>query len=366
MSREARVGLMFAVSLIILGVTLYFMGSFQETLGYKIRFSKVFGLEIDSPVQFNGVPIGRVTKIVLSEETPTDQGVPIIVSIAVHRSVRNHIRTTTEADIKSVGILGDKSILLITKDYGTAVLEEGDFIKPSSKMLDVEKLLAQGTDVVADITEVTEDLRKILDQMANENGLIPRLITDTKLADDLHQIVARASSYLETDDNLMAMLFKDPALAKELRTELTSITSNLTAITGKIRNGEGLVPALMTDAAYKDEIKGKIDHLLDSATTLIASLSNEKGLLYRLTQDEAYGERVAQNLDKASFHLASILEKVDKGDGSASLLINDPSLYQGIYEVVYGLQHSGVSKWYIQKKQRKGEKLNSKQEEESQ
>ncbi len=363
MNREVRVGLMFIISLAILGASLYFLGSFQEMVKYKIKFDKVIGLAVDSPVHFNGVPIGRVSKIVLSEETQQPGQVPIIVTIKVHRSARNHIRHSTEADIKSVGILGDKSILLITRDYTADLLEEGAFIHPSPKMVDVEKLLAQGTDMVTDITAVTENLKKILDQLANEDGVLQRLISDTELADELKATVRRAAAYLENEDSVAGLLLKDPAFAADLKSRVTTISANVAAISEQFREGEGLVPALMTDKAYKQEVQKKINHMLDSTTAYVETLSESRGLLYKLTRDEEYGLRISQNLEKASYHLASILEKIDEGEGTASLVVNDPSLYQGIYEVVYGLQHSGVSKWYLRKKQKKGAKLKAREEE---
>ena len=121
MNRDVRVGTLFIVSLAILVAALYYLGSFREQVSYKIEFEKVLGLARDSPVQFNGVPIGRVTKIVLGEEAAPGERVTIIVTIDVHRSARNHIRASTLADIRSIGILGDKSILLVTDDYNAPV-----------------------------------------------------------------------------------------------------------------------------------------------------------------------------------------------------------------------------------------------------
>ncbi len=362
MNREVRVGLMFTLSLIILGGALYYLGSFQEMVSYKIKFDKVIGLAVDNPVHFNGVPIGRVTKIVLSEDTEVLGSVPIIVTIAVHRSVKNHIRTSTRAEIKSIGILGDKSILLVTPNYSVDILEEGAFIQPSAKMLDVDKLLAQGTDMVADVTEITDDLKLILGKISKEDGALQRLIGDKDMADDLKKIIALMRGYLDHDDNAMSLMLKDPEFARNLKTGLETLVRDLSLIMEQYKSGEGLLPALMTDEAMKKDFQVKLNGLLDSSTAYVESLSQSRGLLYRMTQDEEYGERVAKNLEKASYHLASILEKIDEGDGSAAMMVNDPSLYEGLYEVVYGVQNSGITKWYIRKKQKKGAELMEKEQ----
>ena len=365
MSRELRVGLMFALSLAILITALYFLGSFQKSLTYRIKFDKVGGLAKDSPVQFNGVPIGRVTQIVLSDEFTGGNQVPIIVTIAVHRSARNHIRTSTRADIRSVGVLGDKMILLITPDYAVDALEEDGFIATVPKTLDVDKLLEQGGDMVADVAVITKDLKQLLDKLANQDGSLQRLIGDEEMADDLKGSVAALRNLLNNDDSIAALVFQDPAFASGIRDSLQTTLANLEALSTTYREGDGLLPMLMSDEAFKAEVQGKIIKLLDSATTYMTAMTESKGLLYRLTQDEAYGQRVAENIDKSSAHLASILEKIDEGEGTASLIINDPALYQGLYEVVYGLQHSGLSKWYIQRKQKKGARLKADQNEDN-
>lgn len=348
---------MFALSIVILGTALYFLGSFQEMVTYRVEFPKVNGLAVDSPVHFNGVPIGRVTKIILADEGDPGQAVPIEVTLAVHRSAKEHIRHSTIADIKSIGILGDKYVLLITRDYTAPLLEEDGFIQPAGNSLDVDKLLEQGTDFVSDAGQITEDLKNLLGQMASGDGVFQRLIGDEKLATEISSALTTTVQRMNRDDTLLALVLNDPQFANQLKSDLLGLTKKLNALADQFNGSDGLVPALMNDPEYKAQVMEKVTQLLDSANGYVNRISTSRGLLYKMTEDEAYGERVSQNIEKASAHLASILEKIDEGDGTASLVVNDPRLYKGLYEVVYGLEHSGLSKWYIQKKRKKGNKL---------
>ena len=357
MSREVRVGLMFALSVTILGAAIYFLGSFQEMLTYKVKFNKVNGLAEDSPVQFNGVPIGRVSKIELADEVQAGFTVPVFVTIAVHRSAKSHIRTSTLADIKAVGILGDKMILLVTPDYGSEELAEDEFIKTIPKALDVDRLLEQGNDLVTDVGAITKELKGLLTKLGNKDGSVLSLIEDKQWADNVKAIVSRALTYMEQEENVLALLLKDPAFSERIRGGVDTLLSDAAALTNDYRNADGLLPSLMKDQAFKQDVEQRVIKALEGISAYVDRLSQSRGLLYRITEDEAYGERVAANLEKASFHLASILEKIDQGQGSASLMLNDPSLYEGLYEVVYGLEHSGLSKWYLQRKRKKGAKL---------
>lgn len=357
MNKEVRVGLMFTVALAMFVTALFYLGNLREMVSYRIQFDKVNGLQRDAPVEFRGVPIGRVSKIVLADDVDPSQQVPIIVHISVHRTARDHVRTSTIADIRSVGILGDKSILLLTENYNAEILEEDGLISVAPPSIDVDKLIEQGEGLVTDFTAITTDLRNILNKMVNEKGMLNTLIGDEKMADDLKRTLAGTLSYIEQQESLLTLLMKDPEFARQVETRLGGSLENIEALTARYQEANGTLPMLMEDEALRDETRKKIETLLADAQALVETYKNGRGLAYKLTQDEAYAERVSQNLEKASFHLASILEKIDEGEGTASLVLNDASLYEGLYEVVYGLQHSGLSKWYIQRKRKKGAAL---------
>lgn len=364
MSREVRVGIMFVVSLGILGVSLFYLGSFQERVRYRIRFDKVNGLAVDSPVHFNGVPVGRVSRIELSSHTGESNSVPIIVTIALDRSVRDHMKESTVADIKTIGVLGDKYVMIFTPDYAAPPLPEGEFIKPASDNFDMEKLLETGSGVVSDVNEITTNLKQVLNQLVSEDGLIQTLIRDESLAQHTRETLNEVLNRLEADDSVLALLTQDPEFASELRGQSLAMMSGANELVKTYQNADGLVPTLMNDEAYRDEVREKSLAVLDQANQLLTRINDSRGLLYTMTQDEAYGDRIAGNIEKSTAHLASILEKIDQGDGTAALLVNDPSLYKGLYEVVYGLEHSGITKWYIQKKRKKGNRLLEEEKEE--
>ncbi len=357
MSKEIRVGLFFAISLVILATTVFYVGNFQENVKYQIRFFRVDGLEANSPVHFNGVPIGRVSKIVLEEQTETNINVSVIVTIAVHRSVRTHIRTSTLADIKSKGVLGDKYILMATPDYQAPQLAEGAFIKAVVKTLNVDKLLRQGTDLVSDVTDMTENLKLLLSQLAKNDGVLQRLIRDPELAASLADGLKRILDEIENKESIAGVLLNDPVAGASFRKELGDAMKGLATLAEDLQRNDNAMALLTRDPEFSAEIRERATTLLKDMQEFVTATTQSQGLLYRLTQDKEYGDRVAADIEKITHHLASILEKVDEGDGTASLIVNDPALYQGIYQVVYGLEHSGLSKWYIQRKRKKGDSL---------
>ena len=64
-------------------------------------------------------------------------------------------------------------------------------------------------------------------------------------------------------------------------------------------------------------------------------------------------------------NLRSATEKLDRGDGTAGALINDPQVYQDLENVVRGVRSSKVVSWFIRNRRKKGEKVAAREAEEA-
>jgi phospholipid/cholesterol/gamma-HCH transport system substrate-binding protein len=103
-----------------------------------------------------------------------------------------------------------------------------------------------------------------------------------------------------------------------------------------------------------------IDNLLEATGDLkkvTAQLKSGKGLAGRMLGDDATAQRILSNLDKTTKNLASITGKMDRGEGTVGALINDPEVYQGLRDVVAGVQKSKMGKGIIHHYQKKGSKI---------
>jgi len=363
MDKEARVGLLFAITMILLGVTLFYIGNFQKSYSYYIEFFDINGLAQDSPVQFNGVPIGRVTAIELKEtqDRPTSSLVPIKVTIAVDRTAKSHIRESTKASIRSVGVLGDKLVRLYTTDYRVPELDEDSRIRTAEDLIDMEKLIAQGKDLATDVTDITRSVQNLLARIEKKDGLAQRLIDDPELAQATRDNIILLAQNFKQRKSLLGLIGNDPSFSKEVRKNVQSMMGSLDSMIQKLENSKGLFQLVTEDEEFRESVQNNIVQVLNKLDALITGIQNAQGLAHTLMYDEAYGARVSQNLEKASFHLASILEKIDTGDGTVSKLLNEPQLYDGVNDIVYGLENSGFSKWYLNRKREKGEKLKEKE-----
>src|SRR4029450_4536940 len=109
---ELRVGVLVIASLIVLGVTILYVGSggtspFAPKYTIKAMMSDVNGLKPGAPVRLGGVEVGTVTKV---EVAPEGAAGRVEVVMRIDRRVKSRITTESTAALGSLGLLGEKAV----------------------------------------------------------------------------------------------------------------------------------------------------------------------------------------------------------------------------------------------------------------
>lgn len=93
----------------------------------------------------------------------------------------------------------------------------------------------------------------------------------------------------------------------------------------------------------------------------LAALSNDinkdKGLLYEMTKGQS-----GVKLNSSLTHLDSILRKIDSGEGTFGALINDPTLYEDMKNIMGGAKRSSILKYFMRQFMDDGKKAPDKKE----
>jgi phospholipid/cholesterol/gamma-HCH transport system substrate-binding protein len=166
---------------------LYSGGGFRDRTEYRIRFDgQVSGLLVGSGVLFNGINVGEVTDLELSEEDPKQ----VTATIAVDRTAP--IRSDTKVSMDFQGLTGAPVILLTGGSaYATGLIrKEGDI-----------PLLVAEPDAGQSMTQAARNTLQRLDTILSENAEPVRaLIANLKTFSDA---LARNSDKV---DNVIAGL----------------------------------------------------------------------------------------------------------------------------------------------------------------
>jgi phospholipid/cholesterol/gamma-HCH transport system substrate-binding protein len=366
--RRFRVGLVVLVSIIAFGIGVFMVGQraslFTRKVDYLLRFDSASGLTTGNSVRLAGVTVGNVVEVSLSEK-PGDT--TVTVTISVERRMTSRIRTDTRAEIKTIGLLGDKYIELTGGTEAAPVIPPGGEI-PAKSETGIEKLLAGGEGLLEDLTSIAQSLKVILGRVEAGQGFLGELTTTSEQSEKLGSNVNRALQELtltlrrvNEGKSLAGRLLVNEKYGKETGDALTQAVNSAARLFGKLagsfEKSQGALPALLDDPQGKQKVYRLIDNLSQAALSLAqvsSELQSGKGVLPTLLHDKEFGAKFRHDLESLTAHLNSISRKLDEGDGTIGKLINDPSLYDAANDVVVGVNDSKLLKWLVQNRQKAG------------
>lgn len=274
-------------------------GIFAKRYTLLVHFSDVQGLLPGAPVRLAGKDVGAVRAVRfdrLGGERP-----PVEAVLQIDEEVRSRIRSDSLATIGTIGLLGDTYVEIEVGTLDGRILEPGEEL-PAASPLSVNKIIARGT--------------KALDSIA-------------ELAANLNDVVAT---------------FEARMGGERLVDALDGFSESVEAVTdivSEIQSGEGVLHSLIYDP-YAGTGVGNVEKALATLERLMAEVESGGGVLHSLIYDEPAEQDVVMQALTAGAQLNNILEKVDRGEGTLGLLVNDPTLYEDLVVLLGGAKRSMV------------------------
>ena len=281
-SREIKVGILItsALAALLWGMN-YLKGVdlFSGNNKYYAVYDQVDGLVPSSRIILNGVRVGQVQNI---HFMPGRSG-KIVATLLIRNDVQ--IGNESVARIISSDLLGGR-VMDIKLDHDSPPLQSGDTLKT--------EVVSTFTEQVQPIKDKAESLIESLDTLAQSLNKVFSAEATSNLSRTLESL-RRASESL---DEMTA-----PPGGK-----LRLMIANIESITSNIRDhNEELSNILKNISSVSDSLAGPNVHALirDARTTLVKS--------------------------------DSIFAKINRGEGSLGLLVNDDSLYNALARTSAGL-----------------------------
>jgi phospholipid/cholesterol/gamma-HCH transport system substrate-binding protein len=276
-SNETLVGALAAVAITVLILGFNFLKGeevFSTTSNYYVRYPDAAGLQNSASVLHQGVKVGSVRKVTLAKD-----GQGVMVQFYINNKVK--VLEGTVAKLISTDFFGTKALAIVVGN-GQQVIAEDDTL---TGLIEPSLLETLGTEIDP-LRKKTESLLTHIDTLvaAIETDKVRTIMANLeKSSSSLNQLVS------EQDSRLNKML-----------ADAQAITSNLR------KNNELINAALANVHAISDSL---------AKSQLTTTINNA---------------RLA--LEKTDL----LLTKINKGEGSMGLLVNDTSLY-------YNLSQSAVN-----------------------
>lgn len=317
-----RVGIVMVLGIAILAGAIFSIGGGLRWLSgseeLTARFQRVNGLQVGSPVYLSGVNIGSVASIQFPEDRRANF---VVVRLRIEANAVARVRTDSVAKIESLGLLGDK-FLLLTAGSPDAPSVEADALIMSQDPVNYAALLqARGTgDLVANVLAISNSMRQLLDSVNEGHGILAELI--------------RGPSNPQEKTLTLASM-------RETLDDLQKLTAKLEVAVDRVDRGQGVIGAMLSPQNNGKRMVANITSAAESMRTasarfeatslqlhdLVARMDRANGLLPQLMQDQEYAGRVMSNLRRSSDDMREVLDKINSRQGTLGLLINDPSLY---------------------------------------
>jgi len=279
-NKEFKIGLMVAVALAILIIGYSFLKGndvFSKDNTYYAAYDRVDGLTVSKPILVNGYQIGRVSKMELQADGR------ILTQLKVKKEYA--IPQNTIAQIISTDLLGGKAI----------IFELGNSPNYASDGSHLQAGMEKGLwEQVQPIQKKAEDIAVVLDSVLSSiNNTI-----NAEFQRDFNRSITSIANSLKNIEGITGQL--DALVGKE-RVRVSDIMANVESITANIQKNNEQITGLLSN-------------------------------LNQIT-DQVARANVANTLADANQAVADfqkIVDRINSGEGSIGLLINDTALYDNL------------------------------------
>lgn len=190
---EIKIGLMVAVSILILVYMTFKTGDLQlSNKGYyiKIQFHNIDGINLNSPVMFNGLEVGSVEDIILFDDQASNK---TKIELLVKIDEKARLRSGAKAYVKNLGLMGAKYVGLMSGAAGESYLGEGSVIVGEEPQ-DFSQLVEDGREIAKELKDITKNINERLDKnRENIDGVLT----------NANQTLANLAAVSDRLDNLL-------------------------------------------------------------------------------------------------------------------------------------------------------------------
>jgi phospholipid/cholesterol/gamma-HCH transport system substrate-binding protein len=255
------------------------------------------GISNGSPIYYLGVNVGQVKRV----ELPSD-GRPGVIVTGDIRS-RAPIPANVEGIIRST-LIGGTASLGLEPVGGTPSGQLASGATLRARIGGANLLPREFSDLAKQLTDLSRHLQTSVEDW-NKTKVIDKVATTL---DSVHKTVDKFGA---TSDELRKLLADD-----QMRGDLKTTLANFREVSGNAKTVAKNLEKLSTDL---QKTNADISSVVTKTGTRVDDLSKQLG--GRLDQ-------MAGILDR----FQSVANKVDRGEGTAGKLINDPKLYEALVD----------------------------------
>jgi len=285
--KEVIVGFLFVAALTILiwGI-MYLKGTemFRNRMIIYAVYDKVNGLVPANPVTINGLKVGQVKSLSFSKENPRK-----IIAVLYINNADYPIPVNSVARIYSADLMGSKEIDIVLGD-SPVMLKNGDTLVSATEATlgeSVNQQLAPLKVKAENLISSIDTLATVMNQLLNKNT-----------RNDLVEAIEHVK---ETLENLAHTTMNLDTLMSSQRNNLARIINNVESISSNLKKNN------------------------DKITNILENFSDVSDSIAKANIPATFSQ-----VNKTLADLDAVIGKINRGEGSLGLLVNDQKLYNEV------------------------------------
>ena len=282
-SNEFKVGVLTVIAVTLLIIGYNFMMGRDNLLSrgrqYHVMYSNTQGLSVGTALMYNGYRIGVLRKLQMVEN---GEMIEATIEVSSDLPIPANSKIKLQSDL-----LGGVTLLLLKGDAKN-LAEDGDQLQ----------------------AEYSKDIFNVINS---------RVVNLSNSADSLFSTL---NQFFHSKD-LTAAIGELPGTINELQMAIKTLRETVSAMSPNINNTMSNLSAFSNNfSVYDKELKEGLGHLNTAGKQL----------------DSVQIRALVMNLSNASSQISSIMEKVNKGEGSLGKLVNDDKFYIDLQRTNIDLQ----------------------------
>ncbi|MEZ5014686.1 MAG: MlaD family protein [Chitinophagales bacterium] len=283
-SNESKVGILAAVAIALLFFGITFLKGqniFKKGTDYVIEYDNASGLQAGDPVLVDGLNIGKVKSVNLQDDK---SGVRTVINLEEDLDIPDDSYAMIRGNI-----MGEKYVQLFIGNSNN-ILPAGSLMRGS-----IEQGLADA--ISEEFKPISDKVKSMVTSLDTAINIIRGIFTDEVVADfqtSIENIKNTLVSFNESAQQVNALISKEEK-------NIDNIITDVSGITGYVKQSESNVKSILNNLKVISDSLQEIDWT-GLSETLQTSLDN----------------------------LNAISAKIDSGQGSLGLLVNDQQLYNDL------------------------------------
>jgi phospholipid/cholesterol/gamma-HCH transport system substrate-binding protein len=318
---QLKVGIVALTAIMIAAVLIVLLtsrkGIFQHNVPLRTYMSDASGIQPGTAVRLNGIPIGYLESLTLTNSTNPKRIVQF--NMLVEEKYLSQIPKDSIVHVATTNVIGDKFIDIL-KGMSPDHVREGDELA-SAEDKDIPELMAGMANLLTSFQTIVNRVDNLLAGVEQGKGSIGKILVDDELYNRFNGIAAEAQKLLtdaRTGGGTISKLIYDDSLYQDFRSPIKRID----AILADLQAGRGSAGKFMTDTALFDEA----NQLENELKTLLADLNAGKGSAGKLLKDD----QIAQRLQDLTTKLNTTIDKINSGQGTLGQFVVNQQLYESL------------------------------------